>query len=420
MTAGHCFAPHLSSESSPVISLYFGFEINYTCMEELALESLVRKTSEGKLGQNGDCHINSSSIFSKRAEELSEEHFLEALSQELGSYFIELKSDTSYATKSMLAAIDGQRELSPNLKFMTTDRKSALYMDILPEKFIPFEQWEIYFAPISPSKEQLESLPSIYKKATLLIRSIMSICGLLPLSSLFLKTDMVDCEEFFKPAFRLHVSGLSHENGEKYTLKPLACPDEFPNVEAEKKELPLFGGKPRSECRSTCVLKKGNDFATLAPAAEDGDDSTFPGFASCVKVPSLLENEIISKKQTPFSVHVRDSVQVDPSQGDYPPFALSYPKIEFKRLKNEYKSWIEGVDICTRDSTAVEETLQTALSMSESFAAKLSASSIDKATDMDRSQRDMFSTSKTEESSVSVGNLDSSADTICFPMSLSS
>lgn len=78
------------------------------------------------------------------------------------------------------------------------------------------------------------------------------------------------------------------------------------------------------------------------------------------------------------------------------------------------------MDICTRDSTAVEETLQTALSMSESFAAKLSASSIDKATDMDRSQRDMFSTSKTEESSVSVGNLDSSADTICFPMSLSS
>lgn len=101
-------------------------------------------------------------------------------------------------------------------------------------------------------------------------------------------------------------------------------------MEAEKKELPLFGGKPRSECRSTCVLKKGNDFATLAPAAEDGDDSTFPGFASCVKVPSLLENEIISKKQTPFSVHVRDSVQVDPSQGDYPPFALSYPKVSCK------------------------------------------------------------------------------------------
>lgn len=227
-------------------------------MEELALESLVRKTSEGKLGQNGDCHINSSSIFSKRAEELSEEHFLEALSQELGSYFIELKSDTSYATKSMLAAIDGQRELSPNLKFMTTDRKSALYMDILPEKFIPFEQWEIYFAPISPSKEQLESLPSIYKKATLLIRSIMSICGLLPLSSLFLKTDMVDCEEFFKPAFRLHVSGtyfslvfahlklipcavflsiigLSHENGEKYTLKPLGLL--FPMFDVSSKAL---------------------------------------------------------------------------------------------------------------------------------------------------------------------------------------
>ena len=209
ITIGSPFATHLSTESSLVLNLYFGFELNYSYMEELALESLVRKTSEEKLTESGENYpVNSSSVFGRRAEELSEEHFLEALSRELGKYFIELKSNQSSTTRSMLTAVDGQREFSPNLKLITTDQKSPPFMDGMQGKFIPFEQWEIYFTPTS-FKEYSESLPSIYKKATLLIRSIISICGLLPLSSLLLKTELVNCMEFFRPAFRLHVSGMS-------------------------------------------------------------------------------------------------------------------------------------------------------------------------------------------------------------------